>query len=944
MNRNVLLATTALSLAMTADLQSQVLPFKATEKTLANGLKVIVVPTGFPNIVSLQIPVQSGSRNEFEEGKSGFAHFFEHMMFRGTPANPPDKWQAVMTAAGARTNAYTTDDYTNYHATFAKEDLETILALEADRFQNLSYKEPEFRTEARAVLGEYNKNSAEPFRKLIEVQRENAFTTHTYRHTTMGFLKDVEDMPNQFEYAKVFFDRWYRPENTAVIVAGDVTPEHVIPLVEKYWGTWKRGSYQATIPAEPAPRGPVYAHVPWTAETLPWITVAFHGPAFSATEKDFAAIDLLSDLAFGPTSALYKRLVEDEQKADQLFPYVTANADPALVTVAARIKKPGDAVAVRDAILSAFATMRSEALPARRVDDAKSNARYGLIRSLDNTETIAAVLARYVRFSRSFDTLNAFYRVYESLTPSDLQAAARKYFDDSRLVVTTLSRDPLPAGIDRPPALSGLAPTAAAGGAPAKVVKVASGLPQVRVKLLFRAGSAHDPAGKEGLAALAAAMIAEAGSRERRIDEIRQALFPIAGSFDAQVDKEMTTFTASVHRDNWPAFAQVAMPMLLDPGFREEDFRRLKDAQRNALTVDLRSNNEEELGKERLQALLFAGTPYGHPALGTVTGIDAITLDDVKDFVRRAYTGAALTIGVSGDVPADFVAAVQRDLGRLPAGPALAKPVAVAARRPRGMEIDIVQKETRAVAISLGHPIAVTRAHPDFAALSVARAWLGEHRSSMSHLYSRIREIRGMNYGDYAYIEAFPRGMFQSFPSPNIARQAQLFEIWIRPVSPANAHMALRIAIHELEKLVRDGMSEADFQATRNYLTKNVFLLTATQDQQLGYALDSDWYGIGEFTSHMRERLGRLTREDVNRAIRAHLSATDLAVVVIAKDAEGMKQALIADAFSPITYDGEKPAELLAEDKVIGARKLGIRADAVRITPVDEVFKAARKP
>src|SRR6185503_15664004 len=101
------------------------LPFKAVSKTLPNGLKVIVVPTGLPNIVSIQIPVQTGSRNEVEPGKSGFAHFFEHMMFRGTPDYPPEKYQAVMTRAGARSNAYTSDDLTNYHATFAKEDLET---------------------------------------------------------------------------------------------------------------------------------------------------------------------------------------------------------------------------------------------------------------------------------------------------------------------------------------------------------------------------------------------------------------------------------------------------------------------------------------------------------------------------------------------------------------------------------------------------------------------------------------------------------------------------------------------------------------------------------------------------------------------------------------------------------------------------------------------------
>src|SRR5687767_8621423 len=221
---------------------SNILPFKATEKTLANGLKVIVVPTGFPNIVSIQIPVQTGSRNEVEPGKSGFAHFFEHMMFRGTKEYPPDKYNSIITKAGARQNAYTTDDYTNYHTTFAKEDLEQVLKIEADRFQNLSYPEEAFKTESRAVLGEYNKNSANPLFKLFEVLQESSFKVHPYQHTTMGFLKDIEDMPNQFEYAQTFFKRWYRPEYTTIIVAGDVTAEGVMPLIEKYWGEIGRAS------------------------------------------------------------------------------------------------------------------------------------------------------------------------------------------------------------------------------------------------------------------------------------------------------------------------------------------------------------------------------------------------------------------------------------------------------------------------------------------------------------------------------------------------------------------------------------------------------------------------------------------------------------------------------------------------------------------------------
>jgi len=916
------------------------LPFKVSEKTLPNGLKVIVVPTGFPNIVSVQIPVQTGSRNEVEPGKSGFAHFFEHMMFRGTVAYPPEKYQDIVTRSGARQNAYTTDDYTNYHTTFPKEDLETILKIEADRFQNLSYSESAFKTEARAVLGEYNKNSANPISKLFEVQRENAFNVHTYKHTTMGFLKDIEDMPNQFEYSKTFFARWYRPEHVTVIVAGDVKPEAVFRLVEKYWDGWKRGAHSVTVPQEPPAHGPVYAHVPWPSDTLSWVTVAFHGPAFSEMKKDLPAIDTLFDLSFGPTSDLYKRLIEQEQKLDALFPNVGITEDPELVTVAARLKKGTDPTYIRDEILKTVAALRGKPVDGKLLQEAKSNARYGLARTLDNTETIAGVLARFVRLRRSYGTLNAYYRLGETLTPADLQAAARTYLTDANLVVTTLSRDPMADSVRTVPALATFAAGAAAkppGPEPAFVTQ-ASPLPRLEVKLLFTAGSAHDPKGKEGLAALTARMIAQAGSKDRRIDEIRKALFPMAGSFDAQVDREMTSFTGVTHKDNWEAFLGIALPQLTDPGFRDEDFRRLKDAQMNALVQSLRNNNEEELGKERLQELVFRGTPYGHTVLGTIAGINAITLDDVKDFAKKAYTRAALTVGVAGDAPPALLERVKAEAGKLAAGPALPTPEGVTGRKPNGIEVDIVKKETRATAISFGFPVAVTRAHPDFAALSVARAWLGEHRSSSSHLYQRIREVRGMNYGDYAYLEAFPRGMFQFFPDAGLARRAQLFEIWIRPVVPVNAQMALRIAIHELDRLVSEGLTEEEFQTTRDYLMKNAYLLTSTQDHQLGYALDQRWYGLGDYVTTMREKLGKLTSADVNAAVKRHLQARDLSVVIITKDAEGLKERLVTDAFSPITYDGEKLKELLDEDKAIGASKLGIKAEAVTITPVEDVF------
>ena len=935
----VLLALPALAAPAPAKPAADILPFQATEKTLPNGLKVIVVPTGFPNIVSIQIPVKTGSRNEVEPGKSGFAHFFEHMMFRGTKQYPPAKYQAIVTRSGARQNAYTTDDYTNYHTTFPKEDLETMLKIEADRFQNLEYGESEFKTEARAVLGEYNKNSANPISKLYEVTRDRAFNVHTYKHTTMGFLKDIEDMPNQFAYSKAFFDRWYRPEHTTIIVAGDVDPAATLRLVEKYWGAWKKGTFTAAIPPEPPAKGPVTAHVPWPSDTLPWVVVAFHGPAFSETKKDLPALDALFDLGFGPTSDLYKKLVETEQKVDAIQPNVDMNEDPELVGAFARLKKGADPVYVRDEILRTVVALRDAPVDAKRLAEVKSNARYGLVRGLDDTERIAGLLARYVRLRRSYGAINDYYRLVDSRTPADLQAAAKTYLTDSNLVLTTLSKEPMPESMAAVPALATY--TAAKPGAPGAAlpwIAQKSPLPRVEVKLLFAAGSAHDPAGKEGLAALTARMISDGGSSDLRIDEIKKALFPVAASFDGRVDREVTIFTGVVHKDAWTTFADAALPQLVSPGFRDDDFRRIKDAQKNALVQNLRNSNEEELGKERLQQRIYAGTPYGHPVLGTVAGLDAITLDDVKAFAKTAYTRAALTVGVAGDVPADLEARVRADVAKLPAGPALPAPAGVMGRKPSGIDVDIVKKETRSTGISFGFPIDVTRSHPDFAALSVARSWLGEHRSSSSHLYQRIREVRGMNYGDYAYIEAFPGGMFRMLPEAGVPRRSQLFEIWIRPVMPQNAHMALRVAIAELDKLVSEGLSEEDFQTTREYLMKNVYLLTATQDARLGTEFDQKWYGLPDYVTDMRAKLGKLTRADINAAVKRHLQAKDLSIVAVTKDAEALKAALVADEFSPIKYDGEKPKALLDEDKVIGARKLGIKAEAVTITPVEDVF------
>ena len=190
-----------------------VFTYPVRKSLLENGLTVYSIPFDSPGIVAYYTVVRTGSRNEVEKGLSGFAHFFEHMMFRGTDSYPQAKYNDVLKALGADSNAFTNDDLTCYHMTIPATALATAVEIEGDRFQNLKYDEPSFQKEARAVLGEYNKSASSPFLKLSETLQDTAYTTHTYKHTTIGFLDDIRNMPNQYAYSKTFFDRWYRPEN-----------------------------------------------------------------------------------------------------------------------------------------------------------------------------------------------------------------------------------------------------------------------------------------------------------------------------------------------------------------------------------------------------------------------------------------------------------------------------------------------------------------------------------------------------------------------------------------------------------------------------------------------------------------------------------------------------------------------------------------------------------
>jgi zinc protease len=463
--------------------------------------------------------------------------------------------------------------------------------------------------------------------------------------------------------------------------------------------------------------------------------------------------------------------------------------------------------------------------------------------------------------------------------------------------------------------------------------------PSVTIKVAFRVGSQDDPPGKEGLAALTAQLMAEGATKQHAYSDILERLYPMAAGYGVRVDKEVTTFSGRVHKDDVDEYTALFLDAIREPAFAEADFQRLKQRAKDFIEKSLRYASDEELGKQTLYGAMFAGTPYGHLNGGTVAGLDAITLDDVRDFYTRHFTRDAAVLAVGGGYDAKLVERLSAALATLPAGKPAALPALKLAAY-TGRPVVIVKKPGQSTAISFGFPITARRGNRDFYALWLANSWLGEHRNSSSHLYQVIREARGMNYGDYSYIEIFPEGGFRTMPPTGVPRRQQLFEVWIRPVPNDQATFALRAAVREVEKLSKDGLTQEQFALTRDFLSKYCLHFAETTSDRLGYALDDRLYGVkapGDL-ENFRAIVPKLTLAEVNAAVHKYLKPESMRIAVVSESADALAEDLASGKPSPMTYQTPKPKAVTDEDKTIESYSLGLKRDQITVVPVDQMF------
>lgn len=442
-----LVAVMALSMALSpaatpaarAQAAGDIFPYKVHETTLDNGLQVVVIPYDSPGTVAYYTVVRTGSRDEVEPGHSGFAHFFEHMMFRGTDKYSQDEYNDVLKRMGADSNAYTSDDQTVYHIVGPASELGTMMDMESDRFKNLKYTEDAFRTEALAVLGEYNKSASNPFLPMYEKLRDLAYQKHTYKHSTLGFLDDIKAMPGYYKYSLGFFDRFYRPENITLVVVGDAQPDKVFAMARQYYGDWKKGYQAPKVEPEPPQTAAKKAHIDWPSATSPYLMAGYHMPAFSTDKPDSAALSLVSQLLFSESAPLYQELVVDKQWVDFIGGDADFHRDPYLFSYFARVKSEDLVPKVKAAVDRHIAELAAKPVDPKRLERIKSHLRYDFALGLDTPGAVANQAANAIAVAGDLDAINRLYRQYDKVTPADIQRVVRETFRPQNETYVTLS-------------------------------------------------------------------------------------------------------------------------------------------------------------------------------------------------------------------------------------------------------------------------------------------------------------------------------------------------------------------------------------------------------------------------------------------------------------------------------------------------------------------------
>jgi zinc protease len=847
------------------------------ETVLPNGLTVLVKEARTAPVVSFSVWYRTGSRNE-HTGITGVSHLLEHMLFKGTQRYQVGEIARTLFLNGASFNASTYYDWTNYYETVASDRLELAVQIEADRMVNSRIDKADLDLEMTVVRSELEGGENNPGRLLWQATVATAFQAHPYRWPVIGWRSDVENVPRDAIYQ--YYKAHYGPNNAVAVVVGDVDAARALALVEKHF---------APIPRIPDPP-PVYTVEPpqrgerrvtvRRAGSLPMVMVAWRAPA--AGHPDSYALDVLATvLGDGRTSRLYQALVETglASRADAGTPslrdpflfYVTATARPGVTP------ERLEAAIMAEVEKLTTAPVRDEEL-ARTLRQTEADFVYQT-----NSVTAQARQLGYWAMVNDWRYLGTYLDRLRALTPAEIQAVARRTFvTDARttgwFIPTdgggqtapppreTSARVEKPRGGERPIPL----PAPSTATAPPRHVTrftLDNGISVIvqqnpanatfALRASLPAGSLVEPVDRPGLAGLTAGMLTR-GTEQRSALEFAAALEDVGASLSAGADPLSTSITGAGLSRDFDVVMDLFAEMLRRPSFPAADLDRLK-GQALAGLVQAKTSPDRVASRNFERAIY----PPGHPLRSETfeeseQAVSATTRDDLVAFHRRQYGPDRMIVVLAGDLdPQRVREALERRLGDWPRNPG-ATPVVPPDLPLQGAPVTVEASvpDKSQTAILWGHAGGLRRSDPDFYAAQVMNLVLGGGGLT-SRLSTAIRDEQGLAYSVYSYFDA------SLYPGP--------FQVGLG-TNPANARKAVAALEAELQRVLRDGLTQREVDEAVAYLTGRFPLRLETNAGVAEILWAMEFYRLGEdYIDRYAGYYRAVTLDQVNAAARQHL-------------------------------------------------------------------------
>lgn len=854
------MAQAAPKTASTPDARITVPPIAYKTRTLKNGMKVYWSrDTTTPN-VTVQVWYNVGSKDD-PHGRSGFAHLFEHMMFKATRDMPSETLDRLTEDVGGFNNASTYDDFTNYYEVVPSASLERLIWAESQRLGALVVDDAIFKSERDVVKEELRQRIlASPYGRLFGLYiPQYSYAAHPYKRPGIGSIEELDAAT--IDDVRAFHQKFYRPDNAALIVVGNFDEAQFNAWVDKYLAPIQNAGPQTprTYATEPQRTGSKTVTTYGPNVPLPAFVITWLGP--KASDKDAAATSVLNAiLSSGKSSRLYNSLVYDKQVAAEIFSTADLPAQPGLVYAGAILSDGKTLDEVEPLLKTEIARIRNEAVTAAELNEAKTELIAAAVASRESIDDRAFALGYALLTEGDAAKANSAIADLQAVTAADVQAAAKKYLrDDRALTIRYLAESERPAGeapatpdipkvasvkftgdvvslrpegqrealppLGKPvdPALPAPAETTLPNGLKVVVAK-SSDLPLVAVKLIARAGASSDPSGKAGALSLMSDVITE-GTTTRSAQDIAAQTESLGTSITSGSDWEQSSLKLTVVKSNLKPALTILADVAQNPAFAEEEIDRVRTQTLDGLKVNFQQPGS--LAGYVTAPVIYAGTAMGHVASGTPNSLPKITRDDLSNAHKGAWRPDNAVLVLTGDItPEEGFALAKTAFGgwSSPTDQTLTAPAVTPSGAARDVIVDLPGTGQSAVMVA---KTTIARNDPNYYPGIVTSTVLGGGYSA--RLNQEIRIKRGLSYGASASLS--PRLTTGGFTASAQTKNESAAEV-------------VGLIRSELTRLATTPVSADELTARKSSLIGNYGRNLGTADGLAGILGDLSFYKV----------------------------------------------------------------------------------------------------